>query len=332
LHNRQKKTTRFLRRVLAPLCPRPCRERLERILKVSIISYNTPMNKKYAHTLRRLLLVSAGGVLMSLNLKTFVHAGGLFPGGFTGLTLLLQKICQTYGNFSIPFSVPLYILNAVPAVVCFKFIGKRFTLYSALFVVINGFLTDWMPPMFIEFIQLHDTLLSAVFGGVINALAIALCLYADATSGGTDFIAIFISERYRRDAWNYIFIGNCAILIAAGVLFSLDKALYSIIFQFATTLALGALYRNYQQRTLLIITNKPELVYSVINEKTHHGATCIEGYGSYEKKSRTLLYSVVTASQIKALIPAIRRVDGEAFINVLKTDQLNGRFYQRPFD
>ena len=290
------------------------------------------MGKKYLYTIKRLLLVIAAGILMSLNLKTFIHAGGLLPGGFTGFTLLLQEICLRFGNFRLPFSAPYYILNAVPAAICFKFIGKKFTLYSLLAVVITGFLADWMPSMFIDFIKLHDTLLSAVFGGALNALGIALCLYADATSGGTDFIAIFISERYRKDAWNYIFIGNCLILAVAGILFSLNKALYSIIFQFTTTVTLEALYRNYQQRTLLIITNKPDLIYSVINEKTHHGATCFEGFGSYEKKSRTLLYSVVTASQVKTLIHAIRQIDGEAFINVLKTDQLNGRFYQRPFD
>jgi len=290
------------------------------------------MNKPFPISFRRMLLVIASGVLMSFNIKTFIHAGGLIPGGFTGLALLIQEICLRFGNFNLPFSVPFYILNAVPAAVCFKFIGKKFTLYSLLSIVITGLLADWMPSMFIAFIQLHDTLLSAVFGGALNGLGIALCLYADATSGGTDFIAIFISEKYHRDAWNYIFLGNIFILTVAGILFGLDKALYSIIFQFTTTMVLGALYRNYQQRTLLIITNKPELIYSVINERTHHGATCFEGYGSYEKKSRTLLYSVVTASQVKALIPAIRKIDEEAFINVLKTDQLNGRFYHKSFD
>jgi uncharacterized membrane-anchored protein YitT (DUF2179 family) len=290
------------------------------------------MNKNYLLMSRRLFLVIAAGILMSFNLKTFVHAGGLLPGGFTGLVLLLQEICLRYGNFRLPFSLPYYIFNAVPAAICFKYIGKKFTVYSLLAVAITGVLADWMPSMFIDLIQLHDTLLSAVFGGALNALAISLCLYADATSGGTDFIAIFISEKYHKDAWNYIFAGNCVILAVAGILFSLDKALYSIIFQFATTVVLGALYRNYQQRTLLIITNKPDLIYSVINEKTHHGATCFDGFGSFEKKSRTLLYSVVTANQVKILIPAIRKIDGEAFINVLKTDQLNGHFYQRPFD
>jgi len=290
------------------------------------------MDKKFSHTIWRLFLVITAGVLMAFNLKTFVHAGGLLPGGFTGLTLLLQEICLRYGNFHLPFSLTYYIFNAVPAAVCFKFIGKKFTLYSVLAIFITGFLADWMPSMFIDLIQLHDTLLSAIFGGALNGLAIALCLYADATSGGTDFIAIFISERYHKDAWNYIFAGNCVILAVAGALFDLDKALYSIIFQFTTTAALGALYRNYQQMTLLIITNKPDLIYPAIREKTNHSSTCFEGFGSYEKKSRTLLYSVVTASQVKILIPIIRQIDDKAFINVLKTDQLKGQFYQRPFD
>jgi uncharacterized membrane-anchored protein YitT (DUF2179 family) len=290
------------------------------------------MNKKITFTFWRLFLVVAAGILMAFNIRTFVHAGGIIPGGFTGLSLLLQRVCLQYGNFNLPFSVPFYILNAIPAAVCFKFIGKKFTLLSLLTIVITGLLTDWLPSMFIEIIKLHDTLLSSVFGGALNGFAIALCLYAGATSGGTDFIAIFISEKYRKDAWHYIFIGNCVILAIAGFLFGIDKALYSIIFQFTTTITLEALYRNYQQRTLLIITNKPDLIFSVINEKTHHGATCFEGFGSYEKKSRTLLYSVVTSNQIKILIPAIKEIDNDAFINVLKTDQLNGRFYQKPFD
>jgi len=290
------------------------------------------MNNKFLFTFWRLFLVILAGVIMSFNIKTFVHAGELIPGGFTGLSLLIQKICLRFGNFNMPFSVPYYIFNSVPAIICFIFIGKKFTIYSLVTIFVTGLLADSMPSMFIELIKVHDTLLSAVFGGALNGLAIAICLYAGATSGGSDFIAIFISERYRKDAWNYIFIGNCVVLSVAGFLFGLDKALYSIIFQFTTTVALEALYRNYQQRTLLIITNKPDVIFSVINEKTHHGATCFEGFGSYEKKSRTLLYSVVTASQVKTLIPAIRQIDNEAFINVLKTDQLNGRFYQKPFD
>ena len=269
---------------------------------------------------------------MAFNINTFVHAGGLLPGGFTGLTLLSQEIFLRYFGLHIPFSVIYYILNFAPAVICFLYIGKKFTLYSALMIFVCGILTDWMPPMLTAFLTTHDILLSAVFGGLLNAAAISLCLHADATSGGTDFIAIFISEKYHKDAWNYIFAANCVILAAAGILFGLDRALYSIIFQFTTTMALGVLYRNYQQRTLLIITNKPEEIHKMISNMTKHGATLIDCFGSYDMDNHTLLYSVVTASQIKKLIPAIRKIDNAAFINVLKTEQLNGKFALQPKD
>ncbi|MDR1288293.1 MAG: YitT family protein, partial [Treponema sp.] len=224
-------------------------------------------------TLRRLAMISAGAVLMAVNINTFVHAGGIIPGGFTGLTLLIQEICLRYGNFRMPFSVILYALNAVPAVICFRVIGKQFTLYSVIMVVLSGLLTDWMPAakatsLIISHLQLHDTLLSSVFGGLLNAVSISLCLHADATSGGTDFIAVFISGKYRKDAWNYIFAGNCVILALAGWLFSLNKALYSIIFQYVTTMALGQFYKGYQQKTLLIITTKSEEIYALIRDKT----------------------------------------------------------------
>ncbi|MDR1249557.1 MAG: YitT family protein [Treponema sp.] len=284
------------------------------------------------YTVKRVFLLLLGSFIMAFNINTFVRAGGLIPGGFTGITLLIQQIGSRFGGVTIPFSIVYIGLNAIPAAICFKYVGKKFALYSALVFVASGFLTDWMPGMFIDFLQLHDTLLSAVFGGILNSVGISLCLYADATSGGTDFIAIFISERYHKETWNYIFVGNCVILGIAAWLFSLDKALYSIIFQFASTMGLSSLYHGYQQKTLLIITGKSEEVYALISETTHHAATSFKGYGFFGKAERTLLYSVVSAYETGPLIAAIKKIDPMAFINVLRTEQINGRFYTRPRD
>jgi len=300
------------------------------------LSEKNRQHKNALRTAKRLLLVLAGAALMAFNINTFVRAGSLLPGGFTGLTLLIQEMALRYWSVHIPFSVILYTLNIVPAVVCFKLVGKKFALYSCLMIAVSGILTDMMPNMQITLVinalQLHDMLLAAVFGGILNAVSIALCLFADATSGGTDFIAILISEKFRRDSWNYIFAGNCVILALAGFLFSIDRALYSIIFQFTTTVALTALYKGYQQKTLLIVTNKPDEIYGIIHKMTNHGATSIECFGNYEKTRRVLLYSVVSANETTPLINAIKEIDGAAFINVIKTEQINGRFYTRPKD
>jgi uncharacterized membrane-anchored protein YitT (DUF2179 family) len=211
---------------------------------------------------------------MAFDLNTFVHAGGLIPGGFTGLALLIKESALRFGGVNVPFSVILCVLNAAPAIISFKYIGKWFTIYSGLMVILSGLFTDWMPAMFIRTIQLHDMLLSAVFGGLLNGAAVSLCLYAEATSGGTDFIAIFISE----------------------------------------------------------ITDRSREVYALIRDRTHHAATSFSGIGRYEMAERVMLYSVVSAGDVNGLVTAIKKIDPNAFINVIKTEQLNGRFYQRPKD
>lgn len=281
-----------------------------------------------AANIKRLLLIVLGACIFAVNIKTLVHAGGLLPGGFTGLTLLLQESFLRFFGIHLPFSVINFTLNAVPAVISFRFVGRRYTLYSVLMIVLSGLLTDFLPAYPIT----DDILLSAVFGGCINAIAISFCLFAGASSGGSDFIAIFISEKYGRDAWNHILVGNIVVLTAAGLLFGWEKALYSILFQFTTTQLLNYFYRRYQKITLFVITNHTEAVFEVIKVHTHHGATVFHGKGCYNNAERDLVYSVVSGDEVRRVIPKIKQADPAAFINVVRSKQVSGRFYLRPND
>lgn len=148
------------------------------------------IKNKYVREARRIVLVVAASCIMAMNIKSFIRAGDLIPGGFNGLTLLIQQIVLEFGKIEIPFTPVNLLLNAIPIFISFKFIGKKFTGYSCLMIILSGVLTDILP----GYPLTHDPLLVCVFGGIINAFAISLCLFADATSGGTDFIAIFFSE------------------------------------------------------------------------------------------------------------------------------------------
>ncbi|MDR1128130.1 MAG: YitT family protein, partial [Treponema sp.] len=75
-------------------------------------------------TIKRLALILTGSVIFAFNLNTFVHAGSLIPGGFTGLALLVQECCLRFAGVYVPFSIINYAFNAVPAFISFKFIGK----------------------------------------------------------------------------------------------------------------------------------------------------------------------------------------------------------------
>ena len=279
-------------------------------------------------TLRRTLLVVTAAFITAFNLNCFVYPGGMIPGGFTGLTVLIQEVCMLWWNVVPPFSVINFLLNAVPVYISYKYIGKRFTAYSCLMIALTGILTDVVP----GYVVTTDPLLGAVFGGLISALAVSICLFANATSGGTDFIAIFLSEKLGIDAWNYIFAGNIVVLGIAGLLFGWDKALYSIIFQFTATQVLNTLYKRYQKQTLLIVTKHPDEIYLAIKELTNHDATLIKGMGYYEKKECNIIYSVVGRDEVRKVLNRIKEVDEHAFVNMIRTESLSGRFYQRPND
>lgn len=281
--------------------------------------------------IKRLLLVILGGILLALNIVVFARTANLFPGGFTGISLLIQNIFQKYFNISLPYSAINYILNAIPIFIGIKYIGKKFTLFSVIMIFVSGIFTD----LFANFSFFHvtdDLLLCSVFGGIVNGGAISLCLFAGASSGGTDFISIFISEKTGKSAWNLIFAFNCCVLFTAGLLFGWDKALYSIIFQFTSTQIINTLYKKYEKTTLLIITEKPAEIYAKIKELTNHAATVFEGRGEFSGKTKKMVYTVVSSSESGKLEKALRSVDPEAFINVLQSKEIIGRFFKRAND
>ena len=63
---------------------------------------------------KRILVITAAAVLMALNIKTFVRTGGLYPGGATGLTILLQRVAELIFHVTLPYSLVNLLLNAVP--------------------------------------------------------------------------------------------------------------------------------------------------------------------------------------------------------------------------
>ena len=62
---------------------------------------------------------------------------------------------------------------------------------------------------------------------------------------------------------------------------------------------------------------------------TNHSATEFAATGCYSNEGRKMLYSVVSSAEAKVLVSRVRKADPKAFINVIKTDFLEGHFYQK---
>ena len=285
-------------------------------------------NSRLKKTVIRILIIVLASVLMAANIRILVRTAGLFPGGAAGLTLLFQGIFEKFFHMDIPYSFVNLAINAIPVYIGFCHIGKRFTLYSCVMIFLTGFFTDILPP----FPMTEDILLASIFGGIINGTAISLVLSVDATSGGTDFIGIYLSQKKNMDSFNLVLGINAVILTCAGILFGWDKALYSIIFQYASTQMLHILYQKYQKTTLFIVTDQPVEICTAIRKGFHHTATILHGEGSYSHMDKSMVYSVVSTAEHQAVISLVKATDKHAFVNAIRTDSLSGRFYQRPMD
>ena len=82
------------------------------------------MDKKFKKHIIRFICVMVGALITAINMKTFVNAGGLFPGGMTGITVLIQRCAQTYLNLKLPYTPINIALNAIPAYIGFKVVGR----------------------------------------------------------------------------------------------------------------------------------------------------------------------------------------------------------------
>ena len=277
---------------------------------------------------KRLLMVCIAAFIMALNIRTLVHTGGLIPGGATGMTILIQRLAKLLLSVDLPYTPVNLLLNAIPVYIGFRFIGKKFTLLSLVMIMLSGFLTDLIPAHTLT----QDMLLISVFGGIVNGFSISLCLRADATSGGTDFIAIYLSQMHGVESWNLILGFNAVLLLIGGYFFGPDKALYSIIFQYASTQVLHLMHRNYQKVTFLIVTDKPEQICAGIHDMTHHGATIFHGEGGYEHNRRDLVYSVTSGNDVRKIKKGVREIDPSAFVNTFSSGEIMGNFYMQPKD
>ena len=284
------------------------------------------MIKVLLRELRRIICIIFAALVYGFSINNFLHRAGLLSGGFTGIALLVQNILRSFLNVELPLSAIYIPLNVLPAIVSFIWIGKRFTIYSGIMIVLSSTSADLIP----DFALTDDILLCAVFGGILCGTAIAICLLNNATSGGADFISIFISEKYGKDAWNYIFAGNVVVLVLSGIIFGWTGAMYSIILQFVSTTVIQLLYKRYQKQTLFIVTEKPDEIYQVIKECTNHDGTLFRGTGLYMGVERKMIYSVVSSDEIRRVVSRIKTADPDAFVNILKSEEIMGNFYRRP--
>ena len=286
-------------------------------------------NRKIAHIVS-LIAVILSALLQTFIIQAFIQPADLLSSGFTGVAILIDKISKTFFNQTISVSFLLIALNIPVALLCYRAISKRFVFYSIIQVFFSSTFLKVLD--FKPFFGTNDDILNVIFGGFLYGIGIVLALKGRASTGGTDFIALYVSNKKSKSIWNHVFIFNVLLLCIFGLLFGWSEAGYSILFQYVSTRTISTFHQRYVRVTLQMTTSKPDEVINAYIKNFRHGLSCIDAIGGYSKKNVSVIHTVVSSYEVPDIVEAMKMVDPYIIINSFKTEQFYGKFYQAPLE
>jgi uncharacterized membrane-anchored protein YitT (DUF2179 family) len=271
---------------------------------------------------KKIIIVVIGAFLNALSLNFFLIPANVYASGFTGIAQLVSSILGEFAPFNISTGILLLLLNIPVTILGWKKVGKSFTLYSFISVLLSSFFLEIIPVKEVS----SDILLNAVFGGVIAALGVGLTLKWGASTGGMDIIAMVLSRMNDRPVGTYFFTLNGIIIMTAGFVFGWENALYTLVALYVSTRLIDAIHTRHEKLTAMIVTKKSDELKKAIHDKLVRGITLLPAKGAFSGEQKEMLIIVVTRYELYDLEHIIKEVDPHAFTNIVETAGIFGFF------
>ena len=267
-----------------------------------------------------ILVIIIGSFISSLGVNLFLSNAKLLSGGVTGIALILQYLWE------VPSGITVFLLNIPLFFVSYKYLNKRFTIYTAIGML--SFSTALMITKPLStLVQVDDMLLYCIYGGVLSGIGSGLIFYRNGSTGGTDIITMVIRKKYSNfDIGQVGFAFNLIIVTVSIFIFGLPRALYTLISMFITSTILDKVLNGFtSKKLLLILTEKEDDIINYVIKDMNRGITALMAEGGYTRDKKRLLYVAVTTSQMISLKTKILRVDPKAFITILDVSEVKGK-------
>lgn len=259
-----------------------------------------------------------GTFLIGIAYNCFFMPAHLVSGGVGGIALLLWQI------FGWPVGLQMMILNIPILWFGGKYLGKRFLMLTILGILSLSLFNSILP---IHPVVGDDPMLTAIFGGILAGAGIALTLRAGGSTGGLDIAMVALNQRFSLPMGDVILVCNGIIVAMAGVQGDLKIVLYTLIGMFVSGKMVDLMTSGSVKKTLLIVTSNATEVAQRINTDMRRGVTVMDAKGAYSGADRNLLLCAVTRYEVTQIKDIVREVDPCAFVVVLETDQVVGRFH-----
>lgn len=263
-----------------------------------------------------LLLITAGSCICAVAVNGILIPRGFVSGGVTGLALVVHYMITALpvGALYLFFNIPLFILG-------WKYVSRRFFLYSLAGTAVFSVAVEWI----LLPIPVTEPLSAALLGGIIMGTGNGIILRSAGSSGGTDILSVMIQTRFSVRLGNTVLAFNSIILAAAAILFSLQIALFTLVYIYVTSHILDLVVTGFSQRKSVMIISKArgEIIVKILKE-LNRGVTVIKGQGGYSGEPTDIIYTVITFRELPSIKRLISRIDPGAFVVISETTEVMG--------
>lgn len=264
-----------------------------------------------------LFLLAAGSVVTALGLNGILVPHRFVSGGVTGLALVLHYLTPALSVALIyaVANIPLFLAG-------WFFISRRFFFYSIAGTLIFSGAVAWVD---LGAIPVQDQLLAAILAGLIMGTGSGIILKSLGSAGGTDILSVILLHRFSVRLGTTRLAFNILVLAAAALLFSVEEALYTLIYLYVSAQIVDLVVTGLSQRkAIFIISPQWREISQGILKEIHRGVTLLSGQGGYSQQEQRIIYTVVTFRELASLKQIVRHHDPRAFVVVSETTEVMG--------
>lgn len=278
------------------------------------------MKKMNQRKKRKEILTDAGfllvsGFLFGMAYNMFLIPGGIFIGGAGGLATVLNLL------YGLPTGTMILVIN-VPLVLLFmRFYGFRASIKGIIGIVVSSVFVDLtallgiFSPAFPN--PEENSLLYAIFGGIVVGTAVGLMFARGYTTGGSDLAALLIKLKFAGlPTAKLILVIDAAVVIFSSIISgSYVSIFFSFLAIFMSSAALEFVNGGFERtRLAYIFSDSYAKVADALTEELERGVTMIDGMGWYTKENRKIILCVVKKNELYSLKTLVRSIDPSAFM------------------
>lgn len=290
----------------------------------------TEMQPKILKFLRQFAILTVGAVLVACGVYFFKIQNHFSMGGVSGLSIVLASVFKTRwlteGLLITGINVVLIILGLI-------IVGRGFTfktIYCTLLMSGLTWLLEVVCPM--DAPLTDQPFLELVFAILLPAAGSAILFYENASTGGTDIIAMIIKKFSDMNISTALLASDILIVLSTYFVFDVKTFLFCLLGLMSKSLFVNVILENMNMsKSCTVITDKEheDAICLFITKTLKKSATISEAYSSaYLHESKTVILTVLTRRQAIMLKKFIKSVDPHSFIIVNSTSTIYGKGFK----